>query len=110
VLLDPVLNGLRAVPDLAEVSVDPLHHLVRPVAELAGHGVGRDRRAAVKRLQTGRAVRVAEGLRSELAGGEARALRHAIEEPVDVAEPPLLAPHGPGGDEQRPPALEPPRS
>jgi hypothetical protein len=29
---------------------------------------------------------------------------------VDVAEPPLLAPHGPGGDEQRPPALEPPRS
>jgi len=49
---------------------------------------------------------VAEALRPELAGGEASALRHAIEQPVDVTEPPLLAPHGPGGDEQGTPALE----
>jgi hypothetical protein len=48
-----------------------------------------------------------EGLRAELAGAEARTLRHAIKQPVDVPEPPLFALRSPGRDEQRAPALEP---
>jgi hypothetical protein len=106
VLLDPVLHDLRTVADVAHVGVDPLHHVVRPMAELAGHGVGRNGGATVQRLEPGGAVRVAESLRPELASGEACALSHAIEEPVDVAEPSLLTPHGPGGNEKGTPALE----
>jgi hypothetical protein len=44
------------------------HHLLGGVAKLAAHCVEADWRAAGKRLQPGRAVRVAEGLRPELAG------------------------------------------
>jgi hypothetical protein len=106
VLLDPVLDDLRAVPDVAQVGVDPLNHLVGPMAELAGDGVDRHRSAPVERLQPGGAVRVAEGIRAKLAGAETRALCDPIEEPVDVLEPPLAL-RGPRGKEQGAPALEP---
>ena len=54
-LLDSVLHYLRPVPDRAEMRVHPAHHRLGLVAELAGHGIGGDRRALVERLQACRA-------------------------------------------------------
>ena len=43
---------------------------------------------------------VTKGLRSELAGAEARALRDPVEQPVNIPEPPLVASSGPRGHEE----------
>jgi hypothetical protein len=67
-LLDSVLDDFGAVPNVAQVGVDPLDHLVGPMPQLARDRVDRDRRAAIERLQPGRAVGVTEGLRPELTG------------------------------------------
>lgn len=65
------------------MGVDPLDHVIGPMAQLARDGVDRDRGTPVERLEPRGAVRVSEGLRPRLAGAEARALRGPIEQPVD---------------------------
>jgi hypothetical protein len=69
VLRNAIFDHLRAVPDVAQAGIAPLHHLIGSMAQLARDGVGRDRRAAVERLQQGRAVGVPERLRPERVGG-----------------------------------------
>jgi len=91
VLLDAVLDDFCAVPNVAQVRVDPLDHLVGAVAELARDGVDLGGRRTIKKKQPDGAVGMAEGLRAELAGAEAGSLRDAIEQSVDVPEPPLVA-------------------
>ena len=50
VLLDPKLSVLGAVPDLSEVTVDPLDQRVTAVPQLAGDGVRGDGEPLIERL------------------------------------------------------------
>jgi hypothetical protein len=79
VLRDPVLDHLGAMPDLAQMRIYPTHHGLGFVSQLARDGVGRDRSALVKRLETGGAVGVAKGLCPDLPLLHAGAEGHPVQ-------------------------------
>jgi hypothetical protein len=62
VLLDPILDHLRAVAHRPQVGVDALNHGRRGMAQLAAHGVNRDRCPPVEGLEPGGTIGVTEGL------------------------------------------------
>src|SRR5574338_684507 len=64
-LLRPELGGVDPVPNLAEPGVHPPDHVLRVVAKLARNRVQADRLAAVKRLEAGRTVGLAEDPRPD---------------------------------------------
>src|SRR5690606_35587936 len=99
VLIDAVLDDGAAVPDLAEVAVDALHQSVAAVAHLALHGVERDRRAVVERLEARGAAGVAEHLRPDVARLPAYEGGDRVERLSDVGDQ-LLAIPAERGEEQ----------
>ncbi|HKP49866.1 MAG TPA: hypothetical protein VJU17_07605 [Gemmatimonadales bacterium] len=64
-LLRSELGGVDPMPNLAKAGVHPPDHVLRVVAKLAGNRIQADRLAAVKRLEAGRTVGLAEDPRPD---------------------------------------------